>query len=205
VLNTAGRNENVYVERSTLAHELCHLLFDPPTELRELRVDAYSALETRPDQLTDRVEARANAFAVQLLAPQASALQLYDSTTGDRLAAVLDHYGISFTAGRYQIWNGKKRAGDLNAISTPRTTPDPAWEGAERYTTTWHPIRELLDYPSRAGRFSAVVLRAADEGLISMDTVAEYLCTTESTVTAAAPSIRSVYPDVFPAPTRTAG
>ena len=197
VLNLAGRNQNVYVARSTLAHELCHVLFDPPNELRELRVDAYAELDERPDQVTDRVEARANAFAVQLLAPQASAVRLYDTTTEDPLGAVLDYYGISFTAARYQIWNGKRRGIDINSLRAVRGQPDPAWEGRERYTASWHPLRELGDHPVRAGRFSAVVLRAADVGLISYDTAAEYLCTTQSSLELAASQIRELYPDVF--------
>jgi len=197
VLNIAGRNQNVYVARSTLAHELCHVLFDPPNELRELRVDAYAALDERPDQVTDRVEARANAFAVQLLAPQDGAVRLYDETTEDPLDAVLDHYGISFTAARYQIWNGKRRGIDINSIRAVRGQPDPAWEGRERYTASWHPLRELGDHPVRAGRFSAVVLRAADVGLISYDTAAEYLCTTQPALELAASQIRELYADVF--------
>ncbi len=41
VLNTVGENENVWIRRSTLAHELGHLLFDPNTRLANLRVDSY--------------------------------------------------------------------------------------------------------------------------------------------------------------------
>jgi hypothetical protein len=55
----------------------------------------------------------------------------------------------------------------------------------------------LGDHPVRAGRFSAVVLRAADVGLISYDTAAEYLCTTQSSLELAASQIRELYPDVF--------
>jgi Zn-dependent peptidase ImmA (M78 family) len=197
VLNLAGRNENVYVARSTLAHELCHFLFDPRSELRELRVDDYAELERRPDQVADRVEARANAFAVQLLAPQRAALQVYDASAQDGLAEVLDRFGISFTAGRYQVWNAKHRTVEFASISTTKTRPEPSWEVSERYTTTWHPVRELLGYPLRAGRFSAVVVRALDCNIVSLDTAASYLCTTEAALSVAAPQIRECYPDVF--------
>src|SRR5262249_5809226 len=144
-------------------------------ELRSLRVDEYAEFDLRPEEITDRVEQRANAFAVELLAPQQAALQTYRSGTTDPLATVIDHFGISFTVARYQVWNAAERGIPLEQIRTQRRRPDPAWEAGERYTTVYHPVRGLADHPARAGRFSAVVLRAAQTGLISWDTAGEWL------------------------------
>lgn len=198
VVNLAGRNQSAFVRRSTVAHELCHLLFDPHGWLRDLRVDEYDELEQREDQVTDPVEQRANAFAVQLLAPQAAALRRYhEGASADPLGGVLDHFGISFTAARYQIWNGVGRSVPLESINTDRYTPESDWEGREAYTTTYHPIRALADHPERAGRFSAVVVRAAEAGVVSWDTAGEWLCTSEDEARRCAAAIRGLYPDLF--------
>lgn len=198
VVNLSGRNQNVFIRRSTVAHELCHLLFDPRDRLRDLRVDEYDDLERREDQITDPVEQRANAFSVQVLAPRLTALRLYrDATSSDPLGQVLDHFGISFTAARYQIWNAMQRGAPLESINTDSRAPAPEWEGREAYTTTYHPIRELADHPERAGRFSALVVRAADTGIISWDTAGEWLLAGEEEVRRSAPAIRELYPDLF--------
>lgn len=197
VVNLSGRNRSAFVRRSTVAHELCHLLFDPRQRLKDLRVDEYTDLERRADQITDPVEQRANAFAVQLLAPQAVALEQYRSAEGDPLAHVLDYFGISFTAGRYQIWNGSQRAIPLESISTDVYRPEDDWEAREAYTTTYHPIRALADHPSRAGRFSAVVIRAAQKHIISWDTAAEWLFSSEAEIQRLASTLGELYPDLF--------
>ena len=41
VLNTAGANSNVWIRRTTMAHELAHILFDPEEQLSNVRVDSY--------------------------------------------------------------------------------------------------------------------------------------------------------------------
>lgn len=200
VLNLVGSNTNVFVRRATLAHELCHLLFDPRQHLRDLRVDAYSDLDSAPEALTDRVEQRANAFAVQLLAPQDSSIALWKKAdSDDPLGDVLDRYGISFTAARYQLWNGMGRTVPLDSLTSKRYRPDPAWEGREAYTVTYHPIQSLVEHPARAGRFSAVAVRAAQTGLVSWDTAAEWLLSSTDDLQKKAAEIVGLYPDVIPA------
>jgi Zn-dependent peptidase ImmA (M78 family) len=197
VANLAGANTNVFVRRATLAHEVCHLLYDPQQYLRDLRVDAYAELDAAPDALTDRVEQRANAFAVELLAPQALAEKLWTKApSSDPLGMVIDHFGISFTAARYQIWNAIERREPLESLSTKRYKPEPSWEGREAYTLAYHPIGSLVEHPARAGRFSAVVVRAAEDGLVSWDTAAEWLLSDERELRSKAPEILALYPDV---------
>lgn len=200
VVNLVGANTNVFVRRATLAHELCHLLFDPQQHLRDLRVDQYSDLESSPETLTDRVEQRSNAFAVQLLAPRESVVQFWRrADPDDPLGYILDHFGISFTAARYQLWNALDRSVSLDELTTTRYRPDPAWEAREAYTLTYHPIQSLVEHPARAGRFSAVVVRAAQTGLVSWDTAAEWLLCNQTDLQEKARAIVGLYPDVAPA------
>lgn len=197
VLNLSGRNREVFVRRSTLAHELCHILFDPPQRLDDLRVDRYDELDRPVEQVVDAVEQRANAFAVELIAPQRAAVRLFETSPGEPLAAVIHRFGISFTAARYQVWNGLARRVDLASLTASNTRPDPSWEGREAYTVDYHPIRSLARRPSRAGRFSAVALRAAERRRVSWDTAAEWLDASVDEVRAALPAVRSLFPDVF--------
>ena len=55
VLNVRGANTNVWIRRTTLAHELAHILFDPEAKLESVRVDSYKQLERdTEDVLTNR-------------------------------------------------------------------------------------------------------------------------------------------------------
>lgn len=65
----------------------------------------------------------------------------------------------------------------------------------EAYSATYHPIRNIP--ASRAGRFSAVVLRAAEERLISWQTASEYFCCDEQQLHTAADAIHDLFPFVF--------
>ena len=73
VLNVTGANRNVWIRRTTLAHELAHIPFDPEAQLESVRVDKYEQLERDTedtDRSLDEVEQRANAFAVEFIAPR---------------------------------------------------------------------------------------------------------------------------------------
>lgn len=199
VVNLSGRNRNVFVRRSTLAHELCHILFDPREQLRDLRVDEYDDLERREDQVPDPVEQRANAFAVQLLLPRAVAKERHSRAQADALLQLIERFGVSFTAARYQIWNSMERAFPLEGCRVSREPVAADWEGREAYTATWHPIPSLVGHPSRAGRFSAVVYRAAKDCLVSWDTAAEWLYSSENELRSDAVStaMMELYPDLL--------
>ena len=197
VLNISGTNSDPMVRRSTIAHELCHLLFDPYQHLESLRVDEYDELDRPAEERTDPVEQRANAFAVQLLAPQTAAIDRFQQYRGDLFVAVLNYFGLSFTAGRYQVWNGLGRSRSLNSIVSPNRKPEMDWEGREGYTLTFHPIRGLANRPSRAGRFSAIAVRSAQLGIISWNTVAEWLYCTEQEAQESRAALADLYPDVF--------
>jgi Zn-dependent peptidase ImmA (M78 family)/transcriptional regulator with XRE-family HTH domain len=195
VINLSGKNRHVFVRRATIAHELGHLLYDSPRRLNELRVDAYSELEAPPDQIRDPVEQRANAFSVELLLPQLEAVALFRASQDDPVGEVMERFGVSFTAARYQIWNALHRSIPLDELVTDHRGLQLDWEARERYTVDYHPIRDLR--PTRAGRFSAVTVRAAEEGLVSWDTAAEWLETSVENVRRAAPQCRELFPSVW--------
>lgn len=197
VVNVSGGNHDVFMRRATLAHEVEHLLYDPSQQLNRLRVDEYESLEREVSEIPDRVEQRANAFAVEFLAPQACALDLFQEkggVEGDGLRSVIERFGISFTAARYQIWNGSGRSIPLEQLTTRRAAPADHWIGAEQYTIDFNVLRTST---SRAGRFSAVVIRAAMEKVISWDTAGEYLMCKAEEAKRCAATISDLFPAVF--------
>jgi Zn-dependent peptidase ImmA (M78 family) len=195
VLNLSGENRHVFVRRATIAHELGHLLYDSARTLSDLRVDAYVDLDRPAEQLPDPVEQRANAFAVEFLVPQREAVALFRSRGDDGLGEVMYRFGVSFTAARYQIWNAIDRRIGLEELRSGRRDFPAEWEGRERYTVDYHPIRTLR--PTRAGRFSGVVARAAEEGLVSWDTAAEWLEVHVEDVRRVLPELHELFPGVW--------
>lgn len=200
VLNSGGAF-SVLVRRVTIAHELGHLLFDPVERLGVLRVDSLDEVERSAGQLSDPVEQRANAFAVELLAPQQAALTRFQEAQGthvERLADVALHFGLSSTPAKYQVYNGSNRSISVEGLHVPaRLLAERAqeWVAREEYTVGYHPIQGLS--MSRCGRFSAVVVRAAEEGRISWDTAASYLKVDQPTLKAVRTEIRDLFPSVF--------
>jgi Zn-dependent peptidase ImmA (M78 family)/transcriptional regulator with XRE-family HTH domain len=196
VLSLGGANRHVYVRRSTVAHELGHLLYDVEERLNELRVDDYRELEKPAEQVHDFVEQRANAFAVEFLAPRKAVVECKEKAEHDPVGAIMDAFGVSFTIARYQLWNALDRRPPLESLgAATRHRPLPEFEAEEAYTADYHPIRGLPT--SRAGRFSAVVLRAATESVVSWQTAAEYLQCEERDVKAAGEALRELFPAVF--------
>jgi hypothetical protein len=164
--------------------------------LNELRVDDYRELEKPAEQVHDFVEQRANAFAVEFLAPRKAVVECKEKAEHDPVGAIMDAFGVSFTIARYQLWNALDRRPPLESLgAATRHRPLPEFEAEEAYTADYHPIRGLPT--SRAGRFSAVVLRAATESVVSWQTAAEYLQCEERDVKAAGEALRELFPAVF--------
>ena len=175
VLNTVGENENVWIRRSTLAHELGHLLFDPDDRLENLRVDSYqeSQRDPRAGDAVDYVEQRANAFAIAFLAPNDAVRKIAPTpVTEEGVATVMQTFGISHTAARYHINNCHYRNFDV-PYSIVETRPSDEQIAAENFTAAYFP---LCDTPiQRRGRFAGLVATASLENLISAHTGALYL------------------------------
>lgn len=169
VLNGSGPNGRVEVRRATIAHELCHLLYDHDTDLKSLRVDRLDNEERIKEN--DQVEQRANAFAAELLAPRTV---LKDEQGSVTIEGLTNYFGVSVTLLRYQAFNAFGRIGSPFDINFDALRAQD-WDGSESYTTGYSPIVGLLDRPIRAGRFAAVVIRAVELDLISADSAAEWL------------------------------
>ena len=178
VINERGQNANVWVRRMTVAHELCHLLWDPDASLDRLRVDRYDDLQIDYDRPRDLVEIRANAFAISFLAPPQAIENMAKANlnTTEIVRQVMTTYGVSATAATYHVSNIVRR--DVTGV-TARELPPPSdeWIAAENMTVDWFPLKETPI--SRRGRFAYLVVRAFRKGLISGDTAAVYLRSTE--------------------------
>src|SRR5262249_24422018 len=161
-LNIEGQNENVWARRSTMAHELGHLLWDPDQRLRSLLVDTYRDLEEHPPQRTgiDPVEARANAFALELLAPRQYALEIFKSHGDKRsgVRAVMEYFGVSFTSAKFQLWNALDRQDSLESFVVDDVEPTDEWKGRESFTIDY--FRPSSVPQSRRGHFAFLVTEA---------------------------------------------
>ena len=180
VLNTAGQNENVWVRRTTLAHELGHLLFDPNDELKHVRVDPYSTTQADPEtHEVDYVEQRANAFAIYFLAPPDEVRKMATFPFSEEsVANVMHTFGISRTAASYHICNVHHRQYGAPEFGL-HEEPGDGMKAAENFTIDFFPIEDT--FVQRRGRFAALVVRAFDEGLITADTASLYLqCSVET-------------------------
>ena len=182
VVNQNGANRNnVWSKRLTIIHELGHMLWDPDEKLNDLRIDDYSTFDKKYCDIGehDYVEQRANAFAVEFLAPRNSIGGICDEcgSYAEGIRKVMDHFGISFTAAKYHLENAKSQFLNL-PISEINTQPSDEWKGREDYTDDYFPIE---DTPiSRRGLFSGLVSVAYKKGLISSSTASSYLETSSN-------------------------
>ena len=187
VVNEAGYNENVLVRRMTVAHELGHLLWDPDARLNRLAVDTYEAVETRTFG-SDAVEIRANAFAVNLLAPPAGVRSIMSRAESPimGLSEVMNVYRISATAAHWHIKNVTNQEVRLAGVRPPSPS-DEAIADENSNLDYFRPEQVPL---SRRGRFAYLTARAQASNLISLDTAASFLRTTISDLEPYLASIR---------------
>lgn len=181
ILNTEGKNSSVFVRRSTLAHELGHLLFDPAQNMRNITVDLYDQNDLDPETGTaaNYVEQRANAFAITFLAPPDAVRDLVQTPIKpEAVASVMQTFGISVTAATYHIRNSFYRNYDV-PDELPRIEADQHWLAAENYALDFFKPAEVPH--NRRGRFAGLVAACFQRGLISADTAALYLdCTVDA-------------------------
>ena len=196
-VNLRGSNANVWVRRMTVAHELGHLLWDPADRLTSLRVDDYRTLEDSARFLSDKdyVEQRANAFAAELLAPQAAVLAVINShpnNLAEGLASVMETFGVSHTVARFQSWNAMERSTNLERMRALSTSPSDDWIARETYAVDFFPINATP--LSRRGAFAGLVAVAEYRNLITDDTAASYLNSTRPEFAEESGFIRDMFP-----------
>lgn len=103
VLNEVGlHNEGEGGRRATIAHEICHLLVD--------RGSTLPVVEIKGGDLFQPIEQRANAFAAELLLPQAVVKQLATTVKDDEalLRILVEKYGVSRALATNQLTNARK-------------------------------------------------------------------------------------------------
>ena len=175
VVNLQGENSDPLVRRMTVAHELGHFLWDPDSRLETVRVDRYSDITrnvVRGGRHLERVETRANAFAIEFLAPRDGIRKLFEQSGGgvNGLANVIRTYGISRTAATMHLYNVIRHNIGVDQQPLDMTELSGEWEGAETLVV---PLFSPQSVPvSRRGRFAGYVVQALDKGLISRDTAA---------------------------------
>ena len=174
-VNTKGHNHNVWVRRMTLAHELGHLLYDPDENLKKLLVDQYSDLEQAPWGQTDYVEQRANAFAVDFLAPQKATIEVFKSVVdcSGGLRKVMDTFGLSYTSARFHIWNGLDRKISLDDLVVDNWETTDEWSGKESFTIDYFKPDSVPI--SKRGRFACLVVQSMAANLLTEESAAAYL------------------------------
>ncbi|MFI0848422.1 ImmA/IrrE family metallo-endopeptidase [Mesorhizobium sp. IMUNJ 23232] len=174
VVNEAGKNHNVWVRRMTLAHELGHLLTDPDDRLNRLRVDEYDGIESDARAVKDRVEMRANGFAIAFLAPPAAMQMLSErhSDPAQLLNRVIGEYGVSRTAATYHLRN-ICQVEVSQVASADIVVEHDEWLARENQTIDYFPITTTPI--SRRGLFAYLVTLAEERKLISRETAATWL------------------------------
>lgn len=194
VLNINGENAKVWVRRATLAHELGHLLYDPDSELKIVRVDSYQNSQSDPQiqqtHYTDFVEQRANAFAIAFLAPLESVREITSiPVKQEDVDRVMSKFGISHTAARYHIGNCHYRQYEVPEDSS-MAAPSDEWKAAEDFAVDYFPLRDTSN--QRRGKFSGLVADAYEKDLISEDTAALYLQCDHRMIAECSQSIREL-------------
>lgn len=173
VVNGLGGFESVWVRRMTMAHELGHFLWDPAERLNRLIVDQKKDIEENFRNRSDPVEQRANAFAVEFLAPRDALAEIYLKAENQRSAveAVIKQYNIGRAASVFHLQNRLHGVGIKSGPIDLR--PDPAIIGREELSIS---IFDPPEVPiSRRGGFAVLVARAVKARIISKDTAGAML------------------------------
>jgi Zn-dependent peptidase ImmA (M78 family) len=156
-VNLAGRNENLWFLRFTLAHELCHVVFDRGNQHALARYDGYSQL----DSSNQKQERRANAFAAHLLAPSAGFRADFEQqgSLAERLRRVMERFGLHYKAATKHIPHHDLASSEDLASVTVDHRPSPEWKTLEK-------PRWIEDFPwevvraERRGSFARLVVSA---------------------------------------------
>lgn len=162
--------------RITLAHELCHLLFDRPEMYRFAKacVVESGAAQGQEQDWFYKVERRARAFAPALLAPEPALRAVWEEPTltslEARLEAVMSRFGLSLSAAYFHSYNmGLCDVPDF--VSLGSVTECVRWEELEPMPLPPGEGGSWL----RSGELRVLCEEALERGLVSRRWVAERL------------------------------
>ena len=198
VLNTDGANSNVWIRRTTMAHELAHILFDPEEQLSNVRVDSYDEMARDAQNgasSPDNVEQRANAFAVQFLAPRDAVKKIVPSPAQVSTASierVMSRFGIGRAAARFHVGNAWWGQAELPPVQDISGEPTDEQRSVEDFTLDYFQPQSTPE--QRRGRFAVLTAEAIDAALITTDTGAQYLACSVDELSGAMPFLRSLHP-----------
>jgi Zn-dependent peptidase ImmA (M78 family)/transcriptional regulator with XRE-family HTH domain len=168
IINVNGRNLNEWVRRFTLAHELCHILFDRRELQSVAAFDRYNDFYAYADEKHPS-ESRANAFAIHLLAPPQDVIDRWQPDRDVR--RLMMAFGVSFQAIRHHLDNYRLLPMNERPDVTD-TSPTDEWRNAEA-AELWYPafddiplerrhtIARLAFRLWRSGRITTSKLREA--------------------------------------------
>jgi Zn-dependent peptidase ImmA (M78 family) len=183
VINSCGANENVWVRRFTIAHEIAHILYDSEEYLYRLHIDDYISLDPEIVSKADFVEKRANAFASEFIAPltavESEFKRYYKLGLGENgihlgLRAIMERFGLNFTASKHQAWYALDQEIKFDLLNVADKKPTDYWCKKELLTTGY--FKPNFIGAARQGAFALLIVQAEQENLISEDTATEYLC-----------------------------
>ena len=180
-----------------MAHELAHILFDPEQQLSNVRVDSYDEMARNAEHgapSPDSVEQRANAFAVEFLAPREAVKKIVPSPAQVSTASierVMSRFGIGRAAARFHVGNAWWGQAELPPESAIGARPTDEQRAAEDFTLDFFQPKGAPE--QRRGRFAALTAEAIDAGLITTDTGAQYLACSVDELSAAMPFLRSLH------------
>ena len=180
IVNLNERNERLLPRRFTLAHEICHIVFDRYSMNELRRFDRVVGVFE--EQSKDSQERRADAFAIHLLCPEEPFKQAWEDSRdmegGDawRVRHLMEQFGASFTATKSHLAN----LGIIDKARMPKITP-PDIETPRRFrkaertqATARGEAFQVLD-PERQGRLAEQAILAFDEGVIGRSKALEVL------------------------------
>jgi len=179
LVNLVGGGDHWWHTRMVMAHELCHLIFDraalDPENPGKFFVFSPFASESRPGtswhlfEHFEDLEARANAFAGDLLAPTSGVEHVIgrgDPTSLDAIARISDHYQIGSETAINRLQNTfrlsyEQRAQMLSRLNLARAT------GARRPPRLpGHPDAVATGAQLRDAQFTTTVMCALRAGKI---------------------------------------
>jgi len=170
VVNLQGNNANVWIRRTTISHELGHLLWDADQRLKKLKVDSYGDLESMENG--DRTEQRANAFAAEFLAPRRAVKRIFEQKKN--LRDIMVHFGISYSVSKNQVCNALNFDPKTKEFAQIDIMPTQEWQIQEE---DYLPAK---DFPVlKKNFFAGLVAKAQQKGLLTEDSAAQYLSCTK--------------------------
>lgn len=175
VLNRSGSHaRSAFGRRVTLAHELCHILFDRP-KMRDFR--GFCSIAKRPQSRADErrqdsaeaIERRARAFAVYLLAPRDAFSESWRSIIGlseeDKVRAMMERFGMGYEAVRSHLENLEllELRREINLVNTEVPA---VWDERDPLNINLESELEGISF-SRRGGFLDLVGRCWERGVLS--------------------------------------